>query len=56
MIKGLKSIVCKIIANVKNIPICVAPKQSILLNNKALVGEMSNLVDVHASYDTIIEH
>ena len=29
------------LANVKNIPICVAPKQSILINNKTLVGELS---------------
>ena len=44
------------LANVKNIPIGVAPKQSILLNQKALVGEMSELVSGVVSYDTEIDH
>ena len=40
------------LANVKNIPIGVAPKQSILTSNSALVGEMSKKVSAKASYDT----
>jgi hypothetical protein len=40
------------LANVKNIPIGVAPKQSILINNKALVGEMPAAVSTLVSYDT----
>ena len=38
----------------KNIPIGVAPKQSILGSNNALVGEMSSLVSTKISYDTVI--
>ena len=44
------------LANVKNIPIGVAPKQSILLNQKALVDEMSEFVSGVVSYDTEIAH
>jgi hypothetical protein len=45
------------LANVKNIPIGVAPKQSILLNQKALVGEMSAFDTSGAiSYDTEIDY
>jgi hypothetical protein len=40
------------LANVKNIPIGVAPKQSFLINNKALVGEMPAAVSTLISYDT----
>jgi hypothetical protein len=42
------------LANVKNIPIGVAPKQSILINNNALVGELDAVTDTVASYDTNI--
>ena len=42
------------LANVKNIPIGVAPKQSILLNNNALVGELDAVTNTVASYDTNI--
>ena len=40
------------LTNVKNIPIGVAPKQSILINNNALVGEMPAAVSNLVSYDT----
>ena len=40
------------LANVKNIPIGVAPKQSILVENHALVGEMPAPVSTLVSYDT----
>jgi len=43
------------LANVKNIPIGVAPKQSILVNNKTLVGELAGRDDNElCSYDTEI--
>ena len=42
-------------ANVKNIPIGVAPKQSILVNNNTLVGELAGRDDNElCSYDTEI--
>ena len=40
------------LANVKNIPIGVAPKQNILVNQKALVGELNAITSTVASYDT----
>ena len=40
------------LANVKNIPIGVAPKQNILVNHKALVGELGAAVSNLVSYDT----
>jgi hypothetical protein len=43
------------LANVKNIPIGVAPKQSILINNNTLVGELSGPDDnAKVAYDTEI--
>ena len=36
----------------KNIPIGVAPKQNILVNQKALVGELNAVTSTYASYDT----
>ena len=40
----------------KNIPIGVSPKKSILLNNHAFVGEMNAIVDSVCSYDTEIAY
>jgi hypothetical protein len=40
------------LANVKNIPIGVAPKQNIFTNQKALVGEMGAAESTLVSYDT----
>jgi len=42
------------LTNVKNIPIGVAPTQSILKNNSALVGEQRTSTTVDISYDTLI--
>ena len=43
------------LSNVKNIPIGVAPKKSILINNQALVGELNGADDnAIVSYDTLI--
>ena len=40
------------LANVKNIPIGVAPNQNILVNQKAPVGELNAITSTYASYDT----
>jgi hypothetical protein len=44
------------LTNVKNIPIGVAPTQSILKNNSALVGEQRTSTTAVISYDTLIDN